>query len=49
MPAFGTSERTHKNAEDLSNGLGVSFEEINIKDTLLAHFKDIGIRPRIIT
>jgi NAD+ synthase (glutamine-hydrolysing) len=45
MPAFGTSERTHKNAADLSNGLGVSFEEINIKDTLLAHFKDIQHSP----
>lgn len=45
MPAFGTSERTHKNAEDLSRGLGVSFEEIKIKDTLLSHFKDIGHSP----
>jgi NH3-dependent NAD+ synthetase len=27
------------------NGLGVSFEEINIKDTLLAHFKDIQHSP----
>lgn len=45
MPAFGTSERTHKNAEDLSKGLGVSFEEINIKETLLSHFKDIDHSP----
>jgi NAD+ synthase (glutamine-hydrolysing) len=45
MPAFGTSERTHKNAEDLSRGLGVSFEEIKIKNTLLSHFKDIGHAP----
>lgn len=45
MPAFGTSERTHKNAADLSKDLGVSFEEVNIKDSLLAHFKDIHHSP----
>jgi NAD+ synthase (glutamine-hydrolysing) len=45
MPAFGTSERTHHNAEDLSKRLGVSFEEIAIKDTLLSHFKDLQHSP----
>src|SRR5574344_1546665 len=45
MPAFGTSQRTHKNAADLSQGLGVTFEEVNIKDSLLAHFKDIHHSP----
>jgi NAD+ synthase (glutamine-hydrolysing) len=45
MPAFGTSKRTHDNAENLSKLLGVSFEEINIKDTLLSHFKDIKHNP----
>lgn len=42
MPAFGTSNRTHKNALLLSNELGVSFQEINLKNSLLEHFKDIG-------
>ena len=45
MPAFGTSERTHKNAANLSKLLGVSFEEINIKKTLLSHFEDIDHSP----
>lgn len=42
MPAFGTSQRTHANAKKLSNELGVSFKEINIKRTLVSHFSDIG-------
>jgi len=41
LPAFGTSKRTHDNASRLAEALGVSFEEINIKDSLLQHFKDI--------
>lgn len=45
MPAFGTSQRTHDNAEELAKRLGVSFEEINIKETLLSHFKDIAHSP----
>lgn len=42
LPAFGTSQRTHDNAKLLAEELGVSFEEINIKDTLTSHFKDIN-------
>jgi len=45
MPAFGTSQRTHDNAAELAKRLGVSFEEVNIKDTLLSHFKDIKHSP----
>lgn len=45
LPAFGTSERTHNNAVKLSSELGVSFEEINIKESILAHFKDISHDP----
>ena len=41
LPAFGTSKRTHDNAKLLAEELGVSFEEINIKETLVSHFKDI--------
>lgn len=41
MPAFGTSQRTHDNAENLAEELGISFEEINIKDSLHQHLKDI--------
>ena len=42
MPCFGTSKRTRSNAEILCEELGVQFEEISIKDTVLAHFGDIG-------
>jgi NAD+ synthase (glutamine-hydrolysing) len=45
MPAFGTSKRTHDNAKLLAKSLGVSFQEINIKDTLLSHLKDINHSP----
>lgn len=42
LPAFGTSQRTHDNAKELSDALGVSFQEIKIGDSLLSHFKDIN-------
>ncbi len=42
MPCFGTSERTHKNAKLLCDALGTSFKEINIKDAVTGHFRDIG-------
>ncbi len=45
LPAFGTSKRTHDNAELLANELGVSFEEINIKESVLSHLKDIKHSP----
>lgn len=45
LPAFGTSKRTHDNAALLSKELGVSFEEINLKTTLLSHFEDIDHDP----
>lgn len=42
MPSFGTSDRTHSNAEMLCKLLKVDFKEINIENSVLAHFKDIG-------
>lgn len=42
MPCFGTSERTHNNAIELSKALGVSFVEIDITQSVKAHFKNIG-------
>ncbi|MBR4721147.1 MAG: NAD(+) synthase [Clostridia bacterium] len=42
MPCFGTTKRTHDNAETVSKRLGVSFKEISIKDTVKCHFKDIN-------
>lgn len=42
LPCFGTSDRTYSNAVQLMKKLGITFEEINIKDACTAHFKDIG-------
>lgn len=42
MPCFGTTKRTRSNAEILCERLGVSFQEVNITDTVRSHFKDIG-------
>lgn len=42
MPCFGTTKRTKSNAERLADALGVSFEQIDIRSSVLQHFKDIG-------
>ena len=45
MPGFGTTTRTHQNAEKLCSRLGVDFREIPIRDAVLQHLKDIGHEP----
>ncbi len=42
MPCFGTTKRTHDNAQNMAQALGVSFKEVPIKDAVLGHFRDIG-------
>ncbi len=42
MPCFGTTHRTRSNAEILCDELHVSFQEIDIADTVHSHFRDIG-------
>ncbi len=42
MPCFGTTSRTKNNATVLAESLGVTLKEINIKASVLQHFKDIG-------
>ncbi len=42
MPCFGTTGRTRSNAEILAGALGTDFTEIDIKDAVTQHFKDIG-------
>ncbi|MDR1018208.1 MAG: NAD(+) synthase [Lachnospiraceae bacterium] len=42
MPAFGTTDRTYNNAVNLAKILGVTFKEVNIKNAVNLHFKDIG-------
>ena len=47
MPGFGTTDRTHSNAVDLMESLGVTIREVSIKDACLQHFRDIGHNPEI--
>ncbi len=42
MPCFGTTERTKSNAEKLASALGVTFRTIDITESVLRHFEDIG-------
>jgi len=42
MPCFGTSDRTYRNSWELMRTLGVSAKEINIRDAVNLHFRDIG-------
>lgn len=45
MPGFGTSDRTRNNATLLAKELGVTFNTIDIKDSVLHHFKAIKHDP----
>ncbi len=42
MPGFGTTDRTHTNAVRLMTELGITQQEISIRDACIQHFKDIG-------
>lgn len=42
MPGFGTSGRTKNNAALLASLTGVTFKEIDIRDAVKIHLKDIG-------
>ena len=42
MPGFGTSDRTHDNANSLMQSLGISQMEISIAKAVTQHFEDIG-------
>lgn len=42
MPGFGTTGRTYNNAVKLCKELGITLQEIPIKEACLQHFKDIG-------
>ena len=47
MPGFGTTSRTHTNAVNLMNSLGVTVREVSIKAACLQHFQDIGHNPEV--
>lgn len=41
MPCFGTTDRTYENACILSKTLGVTLEEVDIREAVTIHFRDI--------
>ncbi len=47
MPCFGTTDRTYNNAVNFANSLGVTLKEVNIKDAVNQHFKDIDHDPNV--
>ncbi|NLL78316.1 MAG: NAD(+) synthase [Clostridiales bacterium] len=42
MPCFGTTGRTYENACKLAKTLGTTLREVDIKEAVTVHFKDIG-------
>ena len=42
MPCFGTTDRTYQNACKMTQKLGANLTEVNIKDAVRTHFRDIG-------
>jgi NAD+ synthase (glutamine-hydrolysing) len=47
MPCFGTTDRTYTNACKLSQCLGASLSEVNIKEAVNIHFRDIRHDPQV--
>ena len=47
MPCFGTTDRTYQNACKLSECLGATLSEINIKEAVNVHFRDINHDPDV--
>lgn len=47
MPCFGTTDRTYNNAVELTKRLNASLRQINIKDAVNQHFKDINHDPQV--
>ena len=45
MPCFGTSDRTYNNSWELMRKLGITCREVNIRDAVTLHFRDIGQDP----
>lgn len=45
MPCFGTTDRTYRNACLMTQKLGATLREIDLKEAVLVHFKDIGQSP----
>ena len=45
MPCFGTTDRTYENACQLARTLGTTLEEVDIRQAVEVHFRDIGQDP----
>ncbi len=45
MPCFGTTDHTYHNACELVNRLGATLKEVDIKEIVNIHFRDIGHNP----
>ncbi|MCM1136012.1 MAG: NAD(+) synthase, partial [Clostridium sp.] len=42
MPCFGTTDRTYENACQMARTLGVTLREVDIKEAVTVHFRNIG-------
>ncbi len=49
MPGFGTTGRTYNNAVAMMKLLGVTFKEVNIKESCLLQFQDLDFDPSLRT
>lgn len=47
MPGFGTTDRTYDNAVHLIESLGAEFVEVDIREAVNIHFRDIGQDPTV--
>ncbi|MCD8365325.1 MAG: NAD(+) synthase, partial [Clostridiales bacterium] len=47
MPGFGTTDRTYHNACSLTKSLGAKLLEVDIRDAVKIHFRDIGQNPEV--
>ena len=47
MPGFGTTDRTYRNACELTRRLGAELLEVDIRDAVNLHFRDIGHDPSV--
>lgn len=47
MPCFGTTDRTYKNACKMAQQLGATLREVDIKEAVELHFRDIGHNPEV--
>ncbi len=45
MPCFGTTDRTYTNACELTRILGATLREVDIREAVTTHFRDIGHDP----